>query len=196
MALLLECSEIKKLWPIYNTALKRFEPKYGLYEYTARNGYRYLAVGKVSKLKPCIEVFSTINEGISLLRNLQEQFALDYRFCKYAVSTESEGVVVNDLSDLPLVEKHNQQVQQAVDFVTEMKPSYYILDKGRTKDEQSCIWVQDGHFYGMGYIANEVSVKDPEKMKDFLTRHKSNTYITQLISSFATKNSGKVFNIK
>ena len=196
MALLLECSEIKKLWPIYNTALKRFEPKYGLYEYTARNGYRYFAVGKVSKLMPCIEVFSTINEGISLLRNLQEQFALDYRFCKYAVNTESEGVVVNNLSDLPLVEKHNQQVQQAVNFVTELKPSYYILDKGRTKYEQSCIWVQDGHFYGMGYIPNEVSVTDPEQLKDFLTRHKSNSYIMQLISSFVDKNSGKVFNIK
>jgi DNA polymerase-3 subunit epsilon len=45
MALLLECTEIKKLWPIHNKALKRFEPKFGLFEYEARNGYRYLAVG-------------------------------------------------------------------------------------------------------------------------------------------------------
>lgn len=192
MALLLECSEIKKLWPIYNTALKRFEPKYGLYEYTARNGYRYLAVGKVSKLMPCIEVFSTINEGISLLRSLQEKFALDYRFCKYAVSTESEGVVANNLSDLPVVEQHNQLVQQAVDFVTELKPSYYILDKGRTKDEQSCIWVQDGHFYGMGCISNEAVVTDAEQLKGFLTRHKSNTYSMQLISAYAVKHPDKV----
>ncbi|WP_091526629.1 exonuclease domain-containing protein [Paenimyroides ummariense] len=195
MALLLECSEIKKLWPIYNTALKRFEPKYGLYEYTARNSYRYFAVGKVSKLMPCIEVFSTINEGISLLRNLQEQFELDYRFCKYAVNTESENVVVNNLSDLPLVEKHNQQVQQAVNFVTELKPSYYILDKGRTKNEQSCIWVQDGHFYGMGYISNEAVLTDVEELKDFLTRYKSNSYIMQLISAFAVKYPQKVTQI-
>ena len=192
MALLLECSEIKKLWPIYNTALKRFEPKYALYEYTARNGYRYLAVGKIKKLQLCIEVFGTVNESISLLRNLQEQFALDYRFCKYAVNTESEGVVVNNLSDLPLVEKHNQQVQQAVNFVTKLKPSYYILDKGRTKDEQSCIWVQDGHFYGMGYISNEAVVTAVEELKDFLTRYRSNTYIMQLISAFAVKYPDKV----
>jgi len=183
MALLLECTEIKKLWPVYNTALKRFEPKYGLYEYTARSGYRYLAVGKVKKLQPCIEVFGTVNEGISLLRSLQEKFALDYRFCKYAVSTESEGVVANALFDLPVVEEHNQLVQQAVNFVTEIKPSYYILDKGRNKDERSCIWVQDGHFYGMGYISNEAVVTDAEEFKNFLTRHKSNTYIMQLISA-------------
>jgi len=192
MALLLECTEIKKLWPLYNTALKRFEPKFGLYEYTARNGYRYLAIGKVNRLQPCIEVFGTINEGINFLRNLKDKFALDYRFCKYAVSIESEGVVVKDLSDLPTVEHHNQLLQQAVDFVTEIKPSYYILDKGRTKHERSCIWVQEGHFYGMGYISNEVVVTDAEEFKDFLTRYKSNTYIMQLISAYAVKYPDKV----
>jgi DNA polymerase-3 subunit epsilon len=30
---------------IHNKAPKRFEPKFGLFEYEARNGYRYLAVG-------------------------------------------------------------------------------------------------------------------------------------------------------
>jgi DNA polymerase-3 subunit epsilon len=38
----LNSTEIKDLWPVYNKALKRFEPKYGLFEYEARNGYRYL----------------------------------------------------------------------------------------------------------------------------------------------------------
>jgi DNA polymerase-3 subunit epsilon len=32
---LLECTEIKDLWPVYK-ALKRFEPKYGLFEYEAK----------------------------------------------------------------------------------------------------------------------------------------------------------------
>src|SRR5690606_26847181 len=195
MALLLECTEIKKLWPVYNTSLKRFEPRYGLYEYTARSGYRYLAVGKVSRQLPCIELFGTINEGINFLRSLKEKFALDYRFCKYAVSTESEGVVVNDLSDLPSLEEHNQLVQQAVDCVAEIKPSYYILDKGRTIDERSCRWVQEGHFYGMGYISNETVVTDAEEFKDFLTRYKSNTYIMQLISAYAFKYPDRTYDI-
>lgn len=192
MALLLEYTEIKKLWPVYNTALKRFEPKYGLYQYTARNGYRYLAVGKVSRLQQCIEVFGSVNEGVNFLRNLKDKFALDYRFCKYAVTTESEGVAVKDLSDLPLVEAHNQLVQQAVDFVAEMKPGYYILDKGRSREERSCIWVQDGHFYGMGYISNDVVVTDTEQFKDFTTRYKSSSYIMQLISAYAVKHPEKV----
>lgn len=192
MALLLEYTEIKKLWPAYNTALKRFEPKFGLYEYTARNGYRYLAVGKVTKLQKCIEVFGSVNEGVNFLRNLKDKFALDYRFCKYAVSTESEGIAVKNLYDLPLVEAHNQLVQQSVDFVAEMKPSYYILDKGRSKDERSCICVHEGHFYGMGYVSNEVVVTDTEQFKDFITRYKSSSYMMQLISAYAVKHPEKV----
>jgi DNA polymerase-3 subunit epsilon len=53
MALLLECTEIKDLGQY--TTLKRFEPKYGLFEYEARNGYRYLAIGKLTKNQSCIE---------------------------------------------------------------------------------------------------------------------------------------------
>lgn len=195
MALLLECTEIQKLWPIYNKALKRFEPKFGLFEYTARNGYRYLAVGKVSKQQPCIEFFGTVNECINLLRSLQEKFNLDYRFCKYAVTVEKEGILVQDLSDLPEVDFHNLQVQKAVDSITENKASFYIKDKGRNADECSFVYVEQGHFNGMGYISNEAVVKDAEQLKDFLTRYKSNSYIMQLISAYAVKFTDKVFSI-
>ena len=192
MALLFEYTEIKKLWPVYNTALKRFEPKFGLYEYTARNGYKYLAVGKVSRLQQCIEVFGSVNEGVNFLRNLKDKFALDYRFCKYAVTTESEGIPIKDQSDLPSLALHNELVHEAIEFVTEIKPSYYILDKGRTNNERSCIWVQEGHLYGMGYIPYEEPITDPEQLKNFLTRCKSSSYTMQLISAFTDKFPDKV----
>jgi DNA polymerase-3 subunit epsilon len=54
MALLLECTEIKK-YGLF-TPLKRFEPKFGLFEYEARNGYRYLAVGKLAKIKVVLKL--------------------------------------------------------------------------------------------------------------------------------------------
>lgn len=153
-------------------------------------------MGKVSKLQPCIEIFGTVNEGINFLRSLKEKFTLDYRFCKYAVESHSEGIAaVKDLSALPLLDFHNKLIQQAVDFVTEIKPSCYVLDKGRTKDERSCIWIQDGHYYGMGYISNEISVTNPEQLKDFVTRYKSSSYIMQLISVYAGKYPDKVYDI-
>jgi len=196
MALLLECTEINKLWPIYNKALKRFEPKFGLYEYEARSGHRYLAVGKVSKFQRCIQVFNTLNEGISALRSLAIQFEIDNRFCKYCTTAESESFTKSDVSNLPDATNHNSKIENALDFLLQNRPSFAIVDKGRNKDERSCIYVEDGHFYGMGYITNDNSITDPYEFRDHVTRYKSNQYIMQLIYSFADKYPAKVIAIQ
>lgn len=192
MALLLECAEIKKLWPTYNRALKRFDPKYGLYEYEARNGYRYLAIGKLSKGQSCIESFNSLYDGINLLRSLIEQFAIDQRFCEYGNTIEGEGFQKTNGNDLPEVATHNTQVENALDFLVSNRPTFAIMDKGRSKDERSCIWVEKGHFYGMGYIASDVGVAEPSELKDYVTPYHSNQYIMQLIYTYAEKYPGKV----
>jgi DNA polymerase-3 subunit epsilon len=192
MALLLECTEIKKLWPMYNKALKRFEAKFGLYEYEARSGYRYLAVGKLNKFQTCIQVFNNLHDGINLLRNLAERFEIDYRFCKYCVEGEREAAPRYDLTDLPDVMQHNEQVENAIDFVMQNRPSFGIIDKGRSAEERSCIWVEKGHFYGMGYITSDVGIIEASEIRDYVTPYKSNDYIMQLIYTYTAKYPGKV----
>jgi len=194
MALLLECSEIKNLWPVYNKALKRFEPKFGFYEYTARNGYRYLAAGKVNRTHRCIEIFNNIQDAIGMLRGLSEQFNIDYRFCRYCTSDDA-GKVKHDYADLPSLDVHNGRVQQLIDHVRNHRPSFFIADKGRSVDEYSCIWVEEGHFYGMGYIPADVSITVPEDVKHYVTRYKSNDYIMNLISMYKAKYPSKVYKI-
>lgn len=192
MALLLECTEIKKLWPAYNTALKRFEPKFGLYEYEARSGYRYLAVGKLAKHQPAIEVFHSEYAGINLLRSLADRFGIDHRFCKYGRPAEGEAPPRYDVSDLPDATHHNSLIEQAIAFVSKERPSFAIIDKGRSADERSCIWVESGHFYGMGYAASDIGFKEPSEVKEYVTPYKSNHYIMQLLQTFARKYPGKV----
>jgi DNA polymerase-3 subunit epsilon len=193
MALLLECSEIKALWPTYNRALKRFEPKFGLYQYEARNGYKYLAVGKLSKFQSCIEHFSSINDGINLLQSLAKQFELDYRFCKYCTVAEEESFQKNDLTNLPDTAVHNEQIENAVDFLLSNRPTFAIIEKGRSTEERSCIWVENGHFYGMGYIPSDIAVTEPSEIKNYVVPYRSNQYIMQLIYTYAEKHPGKIF---
>lgn len=192
MALLLECTEIKQLWPTYNRALKRFEPKYGLYQYEARNGYKYLAIGKVNKFQVCTYEFNSLYDAINLLRSLSEQFKIDQRFCKY--SKPEEGVIFqnNDIEDSPDVSLHNEQVDNAIDFLLNQRPSFAIIDKGRSTDERSCIWVEKGHFYGMGYIPSDASITEPSEVKNYVTPYKSNQYIMHLIFAYAEKHPNKI----
>src|SRR5690606_28165701 len=83
MALLLECAEIKRLYPTYNRALKKFEPKFGLFVYKDIAGYKRLAVGKLSKHQQSIQVFNQLYDGINVLLNLIETHDLDMRFCYF-----------------------------------------------------------------------------------------------------------------
>lgn len=191
MALLLECTEIKKLWPTYNRALKRFESKFGLYQYEARNGYFYLAIGKLSSNHNCVRVFYNQYEAVNTLLNLANTFKIDYRFCIYGKS-ESEIPQNKSFENLPDIQKHNRQVENAVDFLLNDGPSFGIIDQGRSSDERSCVWVEKGDFYGMGYISSNLGFSDVSEIKDYVTRYKSNQYIMQLIKSYVKKHPGKV----
>lgn len=192
MALLLECTEIKKLWPAYNRALKRFEPKFGLYQYEARNDYKYLAIGKLGKHQTCIEQFNSLYDGINLLRKLAEQFEIDNRFCKYGTLIEGEVVRQADMSNLPEVSQHNQQVDNAIDYHLKNRPTFAIIDKGRSYDERSCIWVENGHFYGMGYIGSDIGFAEVSEVREYVTPYQSNQYIMGLIYTYAKKYPGRV----
>lgn len=191
MALLLECCEIKKLWPIHNRALKKFEPKFGLYEYQARNGYKYLALGKLAKHQAYIEMFHSLPDGVNLLLKLARQFAIDCRFIHYGGTTE-EPIGNGDPAALPDVDIHNDAVNKALESLEASRPTYAIMDKGRSKDERSCIWVEKGHFYGMGYLPFDVIITEASEIKDYVTPYSSNGYIMQLIRAHAAKHPRKV----
>lgn len=195
MALLLECSEIKKLWPAYNRALKRFEPKFGLYEYEARNGYKYLAVGKLAKFQTCIQAFDKEYEGMNALRNLAEKFEIDYRFCKYGKPAESVFFNAVGSNPLPDIDFHNEKVTEAVEFLIQSKKTFAIVDKGRTGEERSCIWVEKGDFYGMGYVPSEFGITKSSSLKEYIIPYKSNHYMTQLVNNFVIKYPSRVVTI-
>ncbi len=192
MALILECTEIKNLWPAYNRVLKKYEPKYGLYQYEARNGYKYLGIGKVTKFQSNLEHFSSSYEGINLLQSLARQFEIDHRFCKYDTTTTKGIIQEQNTLNLPDIENHNEKVENAIEFLKSNKQSFGIIDKGRTEDERSCIWVENGHFYGMGYFSTDETITDPLELKQSVTLYKSNQYIMQLILKYAEKNPRKL----
>ncbi|GAB3720955.1 exonuclease domain-containing protein [Flavobacterium koreense] len=186
IALLLECTEIKKLWPTYNRALKRFEFNYGLYEYEARSGYRYLAVGKLSKGQSCIESFNSLHTAINVLMQLKDQFTIDHRFCNFGIP-ELPQANKNELEILPDLDSHNEQIEKALNHLVSKRESFAIIDKGRTQEEKSIVYVENGHFYGMGYLSSDITINEITELKEHVTRYASNQYIMQLIYSYSEK---------
>jgi DNA polymerase-3 subunit epsilon len=56
--------------------------------------------------------------------------------------------------------------------------------------------VENGRFYGMGYIDSEVIINDLSQIKEHIMPYKTNQYIMQLIFSFAQKYPRKVHLLK
>jgi len=209
MALLLECVEIKRLWPTYNRALKRFEPKFGLFTYRGMDGYDYLAVGRIARQQQCVQVFQREYDAVRTLRELCLTHDLDFRFCRFGQARVGVGAGVRTGVDAGVdtgvgidsgtasntyPEAYNNKVEKAIVSLQESQPSYFILDRGRPGlEEKSCILVENGCFYGMGYIAADQEITDAEALRECINRYPDNHYMMELITQFTSKYPYKVF---
>ena len=84
-------------------------------------------------------------------------------------------------------ETYNQKVQWAMDQLRDNLPTFAVRDEGRRNDEHSCILIEKGQFYGMGYVSQDLSVSGLDDLKNHLTPYPGNDYIRNMVSSYAMK---------
>jgi DNA polymerase-3 subunit epsilon len=76
----------------------------------------------------------------------------------------------------------NKRVQAACHQL-QAEPSFAIIDRGLQKNTYSCILVERGLFFGMGYVPNKVAPTHLQALKEFVTRYRDNSYIQRTIGS-------------
>jgi DNA polymerase-3 subunit epsilon len=155
IAFVLEAVEIKRLWPKYNRSLKRFEHAYSLYTFEDQRGYLRLVVDKHRKMTGAIYSCNTLFEGRSILMRLIEGYELCPKLCFIQNNNEPcTGMNAHSCAcdgvETPVA--YNKKVLAAIDELNEALPTFAIRDTGRTDDEHSCLLIEKGKFYGMGYI--------------------------------------------
>ena len=128
-----------------------------------------------------------------MLSKLSSMFSIDMRFCYFAAVNEGEHLAPKNQEALPDMESHNEKVDAAIIHLTQEQPSFAIIDSGRSNNERSCIWVDNGSFYGMGYINIDETDIDEDTVKESVNRYNSNPYMMQLIYNYAKNNSRKVY---
>jgi len=190
IAFVLEAVEIKRLWPKYNRSLKRFENKYGLFAYEDQRGYLRLAVDKHRKHMPSVYSCNTIFEGRSLLTGLIESYGLCPKLCFIQTNDQPctgthSGTCACEGVQSP--EDYNQKVTAAIDELKKKLPTFAIRDEGRTGDEHSCILIEEGRFYGMGYISHYYDADNIQALKNYLTPYPGNDYIKNIVTGYAEK---------
>lgn len=200
MALILEASEIKKLWPAHNRSLKRFDHAYALYQFEDQNGYLRLALGKKKKYQQSIYSFGLMLEGYELLRKLMIEFNLCPKLCFIQQNEEECSGIINlhcngACSGIELPDEYNIRVKMAIEKLLLNMPTFIIYDEGREEEERSFILMEKGQFYGMGYAEKTFNNVDLKVIKEVLQPYPENDYIKNLICQFAHHNPEKLIVI-
>jgi DNA polymerase-3 subunit epsilon len=190
VAFVLEAIEIKRLWPKYNRSLKRYEHAYGIYAFEDQRGYMRLAVDKRRKLAAPLYTCNSLIDGRNIVLRLIEDFELCPKLCfiqnNHEACTGAMGhVCACEGIESPMT--YNEKVQWAIDQLRDNLPTFAVRDEGRRNDEHSCILIEKGQFYGMGYVSQDLSVNGLDDLKNHLTPYPGNDYICNMVSSYAMR---------
>lgn len=197
MAFILESIEIRRLWPEYNNAQKRIEFKFGIYTFEDQQGYLRLAIEKRRKYTHPVFTFNLLADGHQLMRELIREFKLCPKLCFLQTDQDAcTGMAEKtckgacEKKEKPL--RYNKRVMAALENLQARQPSFAILDAGRMATEQSCILMEKGKFYGMGYVPRDVTVSDGAMLKDWLTQYPENDFIRNLLHQYTASKTARL----
>lgn len=196
MAHILESTEIKKRWPVYNFSQKKWEDVYGIFSFEDQNGYLRIAIEKNKKLINPVHTFHYLVEGHAIVRRLIKDFNLCPKLCFIQKGNEPcEGIkdetCFGACEKMETPNKYNKRLKEALTSLSNQS-SYLIIDEGLKEDEKSIILVENGSFKGMGYLSNDIQITDRATIKDYILLYKENNFIRNLVNGYATRFPSKV----
>lgn len=200
MSFILEAVEIKRLWPAYNRSLKRFEYAYALYSFEDQNGYMRLVIDRKKKFSKPHHTFNGIAEGYNLIKSLISGFNLCPKLC-FVQRNNDPCIPIGEESckgaceQLESADLYNERVVMALNSLSSVLPGFLLIDEGRTFEEKSCLLMENGQFFGMGYIASDLAQADISLVKKHLTPYPENDYIRNMILNAALRFPHKVRDI-
>jgi DNA polymerase III subunit epsilon len=204
VALLFEDAEIKKIKPVINKAQRKTYFPYCIYSFRDAKGYtRFHAVKNVAAIRKknvILYEFEKLMEAKSYLKNLAKRYDLCEKLMEVqntegvACFNHQIGLCKGACCEKESPEVYNERANLAKDSLnTAFEDDFFILDKGRNNEERAIILIQNGHYYGYGYMDNSAATVEDyfEAVKKF-PRHADTHHI---IRKFISGN-GKIKIVK
>ena len=191
-AIVLESTEIRRLWPKYNYSQKQPAQKFALYMFEDNRGYLRLAIDKKKKNLSHLYSFNLLHEGLVMLNKMVAQFELNEKLCFIDKTPLTEDDIA--CFDPPTV--YNEKIKKAIQGLEEQLPTFAVMDRGLKKDEQLCLLIERGSFWGMGYLPSTTQITSTTDLKSFLNPYADNDTIRNSIYSFVEANPGKKISLQ
>ncbi|MDA9340326.1 exonuclease domain-containing protein [Polaribacter sp.] len=194
LALLLESSEIKHIYPKFNRAQRRAGEAIGLFSYEDQKGIIHLAYNRLKLAPNAIMKYYSVVECRTHLESLCAEFKLCPKYCHLQTNVSScfhfqlkecKGICC----DKEEVEDYNKRVKAAINSVGIGAENLVIKETGRTKNEVGFALVLDGIYKGIGYVDAQQSdqLENPEDYQFFVEPKKDNRDVQRIIASYLKK---------
>ena len=191
-ALVLESTEIKRLWPKFNYSQKQPAQRYGLYMFEDGRGYLRIAIDKKKKNLPPLYSFNLLHEGQVMLKKMVEEFGLSEKLC----FIDKVPLTAVERKEIGKPVSYNRKVQRAMEALDKQLPTFAVVDEGLKDNERLCLLVERGSFWGMGYLPDTAAINNSAELKNYLNPYADNDYIRNSIYAFAEANPEKKINLQ
>ncbi|MGO2102528.1 MAG: exonuclease domain-containing protein [Psychroflexus halocasei] len=198
IALLIENQNIKKYKPKYNRALKKDIFSYGLYTSKNKKGYQVLNLRKIDETEDenYITSFTTLKQGRKFLAVCVEKHDLCLKLTdlhktqgpcfNYGIK-KCNGACISEESP----KLYNLRVNEVIDRYQMPQENMIVYDRGRKKNEEAIILIQERKMKGYAYInTNAKNLKSD--IKKNLIKINDDRDARHIFQSYIRKNEGKL----
>lgn len=189
IALLMEDEAIKKHYPKYNFASKRYLNQYAIFNYTDRKGIIHFAIQKIKTAPNPLIAFSSQREAIVYLENICHKFSLCPKLCHLSDSRKPcnfykvnscGGICKNKESKVV----YNIRVKQAVEEIQQSQLNKIISQPGRTPKENAFIVIEKGNYKGYGFVKNDIQINNKDVLNPYLIPKKDNLDVQKILKRY------------
>ena len=195
LALLHENEEIKRIQPPYNRAQRRRSFKIGVYQEETKAGYLRLYLDKYHEDLLPLAGFSGRSQADAALTRWGRHFGLCPKLygaeqgpgrCFHHQLHICQGACVGEEEP----EAYNERVKKtisALSYGRDRLDSFLIVGEGRSEDEKSVVFVQNGSYRGHGYLGLDVLDFPPEEIAAAVPRKQEAPDVQRIIQGYVKK---------
>lgn len=192
IAQLLESSEIKKHYPIFNRKQKRIGENYALTYFTNNDGIIELKIDYLKRVSNPLITYEGSKKAKDHLKYIVEhhQFCLKYcdlekggNSCFYYQIKKCHGVCCDKESNA----EYNKRVLKFIMAVQPKKLNESLFTSGRNNKEIGFVFIENGVYKGFGYFLKNSRTKDNKHLKKNLIRQNDNRDARRIIRSYIKK---------
>ena len=196
LALLLESSEIKRIYPKFNKAQRRTGENIALFTYEDRNGITHIATNKIKLVTNPIIKFYNTTEARVFIEKLCKEYTLCPKYCHLQSNVSNcfhyqlkqcKGICKNEES----VDSYNKRVNKAIQSIQFKTESFVINEKGRNDKENAFVLVLNGTYKGFGYIEKTIKITSPNSYLNSITSMKDNKDSKRILNWYLKSNPHK-----